>query len=397
MSAQKIVVFHAPGKAPSSYDHNVSQLEGALHFDLPVDTKDFASNDHVAKIIEHLPHAILFDIIDGVDYHSLVSYLDSQLKDSRPTMLGMVDNALEGKPCNILTKLPLDSYLGTDWDKERIQHKLQTFIHHKQHNEDLQEQLKSTTDTAMTAMRAASEIGLLMQLVEWLQESASTDDVANALFRLCGSMELTAYALIVDNTQRVYFPHNAVHEAAKKIMDEALTSDIRVLSKNRILVFRLDYLVLLVTNAPWEDQEKYGRLRDILLQGAALAEAKARTITVNNLINSQHTQVTSIMDMIKSVSAETQMYARDIMKNLSDELHIAAMTLDLTEEQEAKLLQLSSEAFDSMEVLYQNSDALEQHFHSLISSITAVEALTKNEVKKTEPEPESSDDDVELF
>jgi hypothetical protein len=90
------------------------------------------------------------------------------------------------------------------------------------------------------------------------------------------------------------------------------------------------------------------------------------------------------------------MYARDIMKNLSDELHIAAMTLDLTEEQEAKLLQLSSEAFDSMEVLYQNSDALEQHFHSLISSITAVEALTKNEVKKKEPEPES-DDDIELF
>ncbi|KZZ49520.1 hypothetical protein A3760_21200 [Oleiphilus sp. HI0122] len=161
-------------------------------------------------------------------------------------------------------------------------------------------------------------------------------------------------------------------------------------------MFRLDYLVLLVTNAPWEDQEKYGRLRDILLQGAALAEAKARTITVNNLINSQHTQVTSIMDMIKSVSAETQMYARDIMKNLSDELHIAAMTLDLTEEQEAKLLELSSDAFESMEVLYQNSDALEHHFHSLISSITAVEALTKNEVKKTEPELESNDD-VELF
>lgn len=396
MSAQKIVVFHAPGKEPSSYDHNLGQLDGAVHVDLPVNESDFGSSDSISKSIEHLPHAILFDIVDGVDYHSLIAYLDQRLAESRPTMLGIVDNSLEEKPCNVLTKLPLDSYLGLDWDIERIQNKLQSFIQHKQHNEDLQEQLKSTTDTALTAMRAASEIGLLMQLVEWLQESASTDDVANALFRLCGSMELTAYALIVDNAQRVYFPHGGVHEAAQKIMDEALTSDIRVLSKNRILVFRLDYLVLLVTNAPWEDQEKYGRLRDILLQGAALAEAKARTITVNNLINSQHTQVTSIMDMIKSVSAETQMYARDIMKNLSDELHIAAMTLDLTEEQEAKLLQLSSEAFDSMEVLYQNSDALEKHFHSLINSITAVAALTKNEAKAAEPEP-ASDDDVELF
>lgn len=396
MSAQKIVVFHAEDRDPASYQANIGQLEGSLHFTLPTDMSNLSANNDIEQSIAHHPHAIVFDIVDGVDYQTLVDHFVQKLSDDRPTMLGIVDHDIDSKPCNILTKLPLDSYLAHDWEKERIEQKIQAFIKHKQHNEDLQEQLKSSTDTALTAMRAASEIGLLMQLVEWLQESSSTTDVANALFRLCSSVDLTAYTMIVDNAKHVYFPEGAVHEAAQKIMTEALSSDIRVLSKNRILVFRLDYLVMLVTNAPWEDQEKYGRLRDILLQGAALAEAKARTITVNNLINSQHDQVNSIMDLIKSVSAETQMYARDIMKNLSDELHSAAMTLDLTEEQESKLLDLSSEAFDSMEVLYQNSDALEHHFHSLISSITAVEELTKNAVTKSEAPP-PAEDDIELF
>lgn len=395
MSAQKIVVFHAPDRDPATLSQSLGSDEGTLHIPLPMDLDNLADNDEIVQGIAHAPHAMLFDIIENIDYNKLIDHINAQLPEQRPTMLGLVNHELDHKPCNVLTKLPLDSYIGADWEAERIQEKLASFIKLKQHNEDLQEQVKSTTDTAMTAMKAASEIGLLMQLVEWLQESSSTTDVANALFRLCGSIELTSYVLIVDNDTRLYYPEGAVHEAAMKIMDEALTSDIRVLSKNRILVFRLDYLVLVVTNAPWEDQEKYGRLRDILLQGAALAEAKARTITVNNLINRQHSQVNSIMDMIKSVSAETQMYARDIMKNLSDELHIAAMTLDLTEDQEARLLQLSSEAFDSMEVLYQNSDALETHFHSLISSITAVAELTKNNTPKSEPEPPS--DDVELF
>ncbi|KZY66531.1 MULTISPECIES: hypothetical protein [unclassified Oleiphilus] len=395
MGAQKVVFFHAAGRDSSSYGE-LNELEGSLHLTLPTDTASLSSNDDVVKGIAHHPHAILFDIVENVDYHALIDHLEQSFPENTPTMLGFIDDSLEQKPCNMLTTLPLDSYIGHNWEKKRVENKLQSFVKLKKHNQELQDQLKTSTDTALTAMRAASEIGLLMQLVEWLQESSSIDDVANALFRLCNSMELSTYTLILDNNERHYYPEGAVHEAAKKILDEAITTDIRVLSKNRILVFKLEYLVMVVTNAPWEDQEKYGRLRDILLQGSALAEAKARTIAVNNLINSQHDQVNSIMDLIKSVSAETQMYARDIMKNLSDELHIAAMTLDLTEEQEAKLLQLSSEAFDSMEVLYQNSDALELHFHSLISSITAVEALTKNVVTKSEPEP-PSDDDVELF
>ncbi len=59
--------------------------------------------------IKHLPHAILFEIIDGVYYHSLIAYLADQLNQSRPTMLGMVDKVMEEKPYIALTKLPLDS------------------------------------------------------------------------------------------------------------------------------------------------------------------------------------------------------------------------------------------------------------------------------------------------
>jgi hypothetical protein len=395
MESSKIVVFQSPGTDPALLSRSLEALEECAAFQLPSQSDTLSDVSSLKSIADLKPHVVLLDIVDGYDYASLCNEILAHSAEP-PTILGILGKDLEENATNTLSKYPIDSYLGAEWSIERTLDKITSFTKLKRHNAELKAQVETTTDTAMTAMKAASEIGLLMQLVEWLQPARSTEDVANCLFRLCNSTQLNAYVLILDNGQESFFPNGAVHESAKKIMREALHSDIRVLSKNRILVFRLDYLVLVVTNAPWEDQETYGRLRDILLQGAALAEAKARTITVNNLIISQHSQVNSIMELIKSVSAETQMYAREIMKTLSDELQIAAMTLDLTEDQEGKLMQLSNEAFESIEVLYQNSDALEQHFHTLITSITAVAELTKNSSSETPPDP-MDDDDVELF
>ena len=83
------------------------------------------------------------------------------------------------------------------------------------------------------------------------------------------------------------------------------------------------------------------------------------------------------MEMMKSSSAETQMYSREIMNNLAEEIHIAAMTLNIEDNEEAKLQRLSAEAFDSMKALQASSEALEQHFRSVIDSMIEIETLTK--------------------
>ena len=75
------------------------------------------------------------------------------------------------------------------------------------------------------------------------------------------------------------------------------------------------------------------------------------------------------------------------------------MTLDLTEIQENTLLKLSEGAQDSIEVLYEGSDALEKHFHFLIESITKVKDLSEVAAKpqNTAPEEEVPNDEITLF
>ena len=377
MNAHKIVVFHAPDHSAATHAKNLEHLDGALHLTLPERVLDLKSHEIVTKTLDFKPHVILFDIVEDFDYTSFIDHIEEESGDISPTMLGLVDYSLEKKPCNILTKLPLDSYLDTGWDERRIEKKLNTLIKHREHNEELQAKLKARTYSALSAASAASEISLIMQLVDWLQDATSLNDVANSLFNVCSSLQLNAFAMTVQNNERNYFPEGGVHEAARKIMEEAHASDIRVLSKNRVLVIRLEHLVLFITNAPWEDESKHARLRDILLQSSALAESCARTIIVNTLAQTQRAKIGSIMEMMKSSSAETQMYSREIMNNLAEEIHIAAMTLNIEDNEEAKLQRLSAEAFDSMEALHASSEALEQHFRSVIDSMIEIETLTK--------------------
>lgn len=401
MQQDNIVILKTSEDRLTHLDGNIAQ-HTCYSFELP-DAEQLDEHRLFDDICELSPQAILLDIQADYDYPSFLSRLNEGFNEKLPTILGILSDKNDPQTTQLLTELPIDSFVFSSCSLDRLINKLGQLERLRLHNDELHAEIEQTSRTAMTAMKAASEVGLLMQLVEWLNVCHSPTEVTNALFRVCKSLDLKAFCMVKEGDNCDYYPENAVHETARKILNEAQYSDIRVLSKNRIVVFRVDYLVLLVTNAPWQDEDKYGRIRDILLQASVLAEAKVRTLSVNNLIEAQHNQVQGIMTLIKNVSSETQMYARNIMKNLSNELHEAAMTLDLTETQEEKLTELSEEALDAIEVLYENSDALEQHFHSLIDSITQVRALTKppsNPNPTPEISPAEEDElagDISLF
>lgn len=402
MQHDNIVILKTSEDRLTHFGGNIAQ-HACYSFELPDTDKLGDQPSLFTDICALSPQAILLDIQSDYDYPAFLSRLIECFDEKIPTILGVLSDKNDPQTAQLLTELPIDSYVPSSCSLERLINKLGQLERLQLHNNQLQAEIEQTSRTALTAMKAASEVGLLMQLVEWLNTCNSVTEVTNALFRVCKSLELKSFCMVKEGDTCDYYPENAVHETARKILNEALNSDIRVLSKNRILVFRVDYLVLLITNAPWQDEDKYGRIRDILLQAAVLAEAKVRTLSVNNLIGAQHQQVQSIMTLIKNVSSETQMYARNIMKNLSSELREAAMTLDLTQPQEEKLTQLSEEALDAIEVLYANSDALEQHFHSLIDSITQVRELTQtpsNPNASPELSPADEDElagDISLF
>lgn len=400
MDARSIVVIAADQNNLQNIVTRLSESYQVYSLNLPESNESLVDNSNLNKALAKSPVAILIEIIPEHDFTKLITRLRSQSEERSPLILGVLQENASAKTNDVLTQLPIDSFIFSHWSIERVVQKLDQLAQLQERNEALEIEVADTSQAAITAMKAASEVGLLMQLVEWLNTAVSIEDACNAMFKVCQRLELNAFCLVQKNQEELFFPDGLVHETAQKVLHEARQSNIRVLSRNRIVVFRLDYLVLMITNAPWQDEEKYGRVRDILLQAAALTEARTRTLTVNALIAAQHDQVQTIMTLIKNVSGETQMYARKIMQNLSSELSEAVLTLDLTEHQESRLQALSENALDSIEVLYSGSDALEAHFHTLVSSITVVKDLTTTNASGTthkEQSTTSNNEEITLF
>ncbi|MCP5207126.1 MAG: hypothetical protein H7A01_08005 [Hahellaceae bacterium] len=394
MTTNGIVILKATSEFESKLDQALVGLKEVTV--LPISAapvSDGGMTSERQQIVLLAPKAIFVEVQNGYDYSSLLTTLRQDLSSSLPSFIGVLDGAPDAELVAALPMIPVDSFVFSDNSLDNILAKVDAVKRLQVQNDQLLNDMQFSNETAMTAMKAASEIGLLMQMIDWLQSAATEKDVTDCLFRICQSFQLNGYSLVLNTESSAFYPESSVPDNVKRILLQAIERDMRVFSKEKILIFKLDHMVLMITNAPWENQEQYGRFRDVLLQACVLAEAKIRTLAANKLINDQHEQVSDIMMLIKMASSDTQKYAKGIMEKLSNDLSLAAVSLDLTEEQESALAKLSDQAYSAIDFLYKNSDALEVHFHRVIESFSKIKELTMPDV----PEQEENAFDDELF
>ncbi|MBV1920139.1 MAG: hypothetical protein KUG73_05620 [Pseudomonadales bacterium] len=269
------------------------------------------------------------------------------------------------------------------------------YTNHLKH-EKLAKRCEQASETARVAMEAASEIGHVMHLVDALAHTNCFDGVAEKVGKLFSALGLRYHLQIFDGHDTYRYSTDVINDSIRHLFDNAAHSEVRIIEHKRLVLLRFDHVIIILINAPWEDSDRYGRVKDLLCQTGPALESRIRTIMVSNLIEDQHEKVMSIMNMMRQLSMDNQTNTRNIMKGLSEKLEVSAMSLDLNEEQEQHLLGLSTEALDSLETLYTTNDALEGHFLYLIDSLTRVHKLTSEEMKKAEDENEG-DDEIELF
>lgn len=353
--------------------------------------------DITARLTEEMPDIVVIEILPSFNYGSIIQLIRSQCRDKSPAIVCILNDSTQHFTTQLFSEHDIDSVIFSPFTTGQMLVHLESANTQRITQKKLNQRIEIASSTAKTAMEAASEIGLVMHMFDWLDTAYVYSDVAKCIFKVCNNLGLKSVIQIVDDHDTYLFPDEAATDSLRHILANAFMSDVRIVSQKRLILIRMDYLVLMVTNAPWEDEARYGRIRDLLVQVAAIAEAKTRTIMVNGLIEEQHEKVMSIMNMMRRLSTDTQSNSREIMRQLSEDLEIAAMSLDLNEHQENHLLQLSEKALDSLESLYKTSDALEGHFYQLISSLTKVRELTSQRSGKNVTATPTESDDIELF
>lgn len=259
----------------------------------------------------------------------------------------------------------------------------------------LQQELKSFSAIAFTAMSSASEIGTVAVFAEKVQEVMELERLAQLVHTCLSDLNLTGVMQFVFDDETRLFPAS-VPASYLQLLGLARDTSARIVSQGRFLLFSFTHLQLLVTDAPVNDEERYGRLRDVLAHLVSIAEARAKTLKVNSLLKTQQDNTRTVMMLLEMSSRDNRNSVKEIMTDLSDSLRLMATGFDLNMDQEVALLRLSEHALESLEGLQEATEAVEEHFRSLVQELDNVAHLLDSVETKAEV-VEENDSRVELF
>ena len=260
----------------------------------------------------------------------------------------------------------------------------------------IQEELQKYTSIAFTAMSSASEMGVVTLFAERAQTVMEIARLAQLTLGCLKDLNVEGVVQFSFDSDVSVFP-NETPEAYKKLMNSARTADSRIISHGRFLVFSFAHVQLMITDAPHEDADRYGRLRDILAPIVSITEARLKTLKVNVLLKEQQANTRMVMMLLEMASKDNRNSVKTIMTDLSLSLREMAMGLELTLAQENALMGLSEGALESLESLHEATGAVEEHFRSLVAQLDGAASLLHAEEASVEAISEDESSKVELF
>ncbi|MCE3252299.1 MAG: hypothetical protein K0Q67_1309 [Cellvibrio sp.] len=294
-----------------------------------------------------------------------------------------------------LTMAGVDGYVSATMEAADFAAVLHKIHEDKQAVNSLQAELKNFSAIAFTAMSSASEMGTVAVFAEKVQAVVDLQRLAHLIHACLDDLRLDGVIQFVFDDDITLFPAD-VSLSYQRLLHSARESDARIVSQGRFLLFSFDHIQLLITDAPYLDEERYGRLRDVLAHLVSIAEARAKTLKVNTLLKIQQDNTRIVMTLLEMASQDNRNSVKEIMTGLSDSLRQMATGLDLNMEQEAELLGLSERALNSLEGLQEATSTAEVHFRSLLQQLDTAANLLQS-VEENSSVIAESDSRVELF
>jgi hypothetical protein len=292
-----------------------------------------------------------------------------------------------------LEQLELDGLVFSPFTQDSIITSMKKSYDDRQSLSALQDELKNYSSIAFTAMSSASEMGQVAFYAQAVQNISSLERLAQQTLRSLSDLSVNGIVqFCFDETQDIY--PKVVAPGYRRLLDQMRGSAHRIISQGRFLIFNFENAQILVTDAPVADGEKYGRLRDVIAHIASIAEARAKTIKANIMLKEQQENTRMVLMLLEMASKDNRQSVKKIMTELSLSLRELATGMDLTLQQETSLLQLSDHALTSLERLHEATDAIEDHFRSLVIQLDMAAKLLHTEESAEAP---VADQSVELF
>lgn len=295
--------------------------------------------------------------------------------------------------------------------------KLKLLHHRKQHENQLSQEAKLATDTALSAMTGNAELGQAIRFVERSYMSNDYAGLANQLMSVMTNLDLNCVLMFSTSTDAHYFANTGnVTPLEKDLITTLHQEPGRFRDFGKRTVTKYSRVSLLVKNMPIDNPDRYGRLKDLFpsMLGAADARVKALDTESALLLQTNNTalsfqQIRGTLDNLAEAYADNQQQIMKVMRAMLTELDFRIPTMGLDDDQEVYLVERIDSAIQEASDLLDQGENLNEaflHIGILLEHLTDRLNQLVDEVTSDKKENESTEDvvneepddmDIELF
>ena len=307
-------------------------------------------------------------------------------------------------------------YIVKPFEPDELMAKLRLLAQFKRDREQLDKKAKSASETALTAMRGSSELGLAIQFIEATYNASDYDVIARRFFDVTSQLGLNCTLMFKTRSGRLFFTASgAVSPLEKEVINTLYEAGNRFNDFGCRTQINYSQVAVLVKNMPLEDQQAYGRFKDFLPTMLGSTDAKVKALNTETALKEQTRNLIQSFNVVREtlvqVGENLQSTQREVLGVLSktiNQLDTRIPTLGLEEDQEKYLLNTLDGALDSTHAIVEGGENARVAFQTvcrLLEHLSERQQSLLHEVVQEDPTPHlggapANDEisgDVELF
>jgi len=274
-----------------------------------------------------------------------------------------------------------DDYLRKPIVQEELTHKIDKLLKIKAEKKALNDASAQATQTALTAMTGAAELGFVVALLRESFACKNISELGQKVFGTLSCYALDGSLMLKFDGKTHFFPEDKpLSDKEKQALIKAPSSG-RIFKYQDIAIFSTPTVALLIRQMP-ADQEKTGRLRDhlaVLVEGveARLAglESEHRRMVEKQLLEQSIELTHGCLEELQEGHYSQRVDTAKILSDTAEDMEELFLRLGLDESQETALLELiiqaeqkTQDVFEKSSKLQKQFEEIEQHLNSLLEN-----------------------------
>ncbi|MCB1877753.1 MAG: response regulator [Chromatiales bacterium] len=305
-----------------------------------------------------------------------------------------------------------DDYLVKPFEAEHLLARIKVLLKYREEREELRTQYEMAQKTALIALSGSSELGHAMHFLERSLGYQSVEETAQGLFETTDRLSLECTLMAAVGDSHCWFASGGAVSPLEKELIEMSDRSARFLDFGQRTLVNFPNASLLVKNMPLDDQERYGRLKDLLPILLSAANTKINVIETqramsqlgNDLLQSFGSSRRNLYQLGKLLvnnRANSASLLQRLVHDVSDDL----LRMGLEEDQEEFLLNRIDSAVEEVTVKMDAGTELAASFSFILNNLrnimekqeAVLHAFSANQAKDSSNQSSALDTDIELF